>query len=122
MIIQNKPIKNGYFINRTGLKIEPLIDYSYENITTNNNETVKKYIPIILDKLNKLDKSKIVKKIFNNYNSEKLLLEINNYLDTQTNFVDIIIYNYENKINLDIIKNFYIVNCLKPIIKNSLTI
>lgn len=122
MIVQNKPIKNGYFINRIGFKIEPLLDYSYENIVTNNNETVKKYIPIILDKLNKLDRSKTVKKIFNNYNSEKLLLKINNYLDTQTNFVDIIIYNYENKINLDIIKNFYTVNCLKPTIKNSLTI
>ena len=115
MIIKNKPIKNEYFINRIGFKIEPLIDYSYENIATNNNEIVKKYIPIILDKLNKLDKSKTVKKIFNNYNSEKLLLEINNYLDT-------IIYNYENKINLDIIKNFYTVNCLKPTIKNLLTI
>ena len=94
----------------TAVKLYP--DISFDKLNSTNNDTINKLIKSIKLKLNKLNDSPRKKKAIKNTNTIKTLTSINNCLTNANEYIDFIIYNYDPNIHIEVIKNFFVIDCL----------
>lgn len=112
MIIKNKQLlSNRFFIKRPGLSIEPKIELTNNTI---NYETDTKINDIIseIKQLYTPALDNTPKKEFKNFDDIVTLNEIKEYLTLNKKHSEIVIFNYNENINIELIKNFLVVDCL----------
>lgn len=96
---------------------ELIPDVSFNEINDEVDITLSNLILKINKKLNTLNKETITDKYFNNYNTRKTLNEIYNCINSAKNYINITIYNFDKNIHIDVIKNFFVIDCLN--VKNT---